>query len=108
LGLPKPQGALVARVESGSPSEIAGVQPGDIIINFDNVEIEKTSDLPRLVCKTDPGTKSLLTVLRKGKKLNLPIIIAEMEIKSAKKENEKYIKYTNYTNYINYINYNNI
>ncbi len=88
LGLSRPKGALVARVEPDSPSEAAGIQPGDIIISFDNTEIEKTSDLPRLVGKTKPGTKSTLSVLRKGKKLNLPITVAELENKVTKKDSK--------------------
>jgi serine protease Do len=54
LGLPRPQGALVARVEPGSPAEKAGVEAGDIITNFNGTVIEKSGDLPRLVGNTNP------------------------------------------------------
>ena len=49
LGWSKPQGALVSAVEPGSPSEKAGIEPGDIIIKFDGKAIDKSVDLPRLV-----------------------------------------------------------
>ncbi len=89
LGLPRPQGALVARVEPGSPAEKAGVEAGDIITNFNGTVIEKSGDLPRLVGNTKPGSKATLTVLRKGNKRDLPVVIAEMEVEQVAKKEEK-------------------
>ena len=79
IGLGKPQGALVRGVESGSPGELAGVEPGDIITKFDGKTIERPSDLPRLVGNTKPGTKSTLTVFRRGSARDLNVTIAEIE-----------------------------
>lgn len=79
LGLPRAQGALVQRVEPGSPAEKGGVQAGDIIVKFNGTQIEKSSDLPRLVGNTKPGTKTTVTVWRKGAARDLPVIIAEMD-----------------------------
>jgi serine protease Do len=89
LGLPRPQGALVARVEPGSPAEKAGVEAGDIITNFNGTVIEKSGDLPRLVGNTKPGSKSTLTILRKGNKRDLPVVVAEMEVEQVAKKEEK-------------------
>ena len=90
LGLPRAQGALVARVEPGSPAEKAGVEAGDIITNFNGAAIEKSGDLPRLVGNTKPGAKSTITVLRKGAKRDLQVVVAEMESEqTAKKEDKK-------------------
>ncbi|MEP6721897.1 MAG: DegQ family serine endoprotease [Variovorax sp.] len=79
IGLGKAQGALVRSVEAGSPGEKAGVEPGDIITKFDGKAIEKPSDLPRLVGNTKPGTKSTLTVFRRGSSKDLAVTIAEIE-----------------------------
>ena len=79
IGLGKPQGALVRGVEAGSPGEKAGVEPGDVITKFDGKPIEKPSDLPRLVGNTKPGTKSTLTVFRRGASRDLNVTIAEIE-----------------------------
>lgn len=79
LGLPKAQGALVQRVEPGSPAEKGGVQAGDIIVKFNGTQIEKSSDLPRLVGNTRPGTKTTVSVWRKGATRDLSVTIAEME-----------------------------
>jgi len=79
IGLAKAQGALVRGVEAGSPGEKAGVEPGDVITKFDGKAIEKPSDLPRLVGNTKPGTKSTLTVFRRGSSRDLSVTIAEIE-----------------------------
>lgn len=79
IGLGKAQGALVRGVEAGSPGEKAGVEPGDVITKFDGKAIEKPSDLPRLVGNTKPGTKSTLTVFRRGSSRDLSVTIAEIE-----------------------------
>ena len=79
IGLGKAQGALVRSVEAGSPGEKAGVEAGDIITRFDGKAIEKPSDLPRLVGNTKPGTKSTLTVFRRGAARDLTVTIAEIE-----------------------------
>jgi serine protease Do len=79
IGLGKPMGALVRGVESGSPADTAGVEAGDIITKFDGKMIEKTSDLPRLVGSTKPGTKSTITVFRRGTSKDLSVVISEIE-----------------------------
>ena len=79
IGLGKPMGALVRGVEAGSPAEKAGVEAGDIITRFDGKVVEKYSDLPRLVGGTKPGSKSSMTVFRRGTTKDLTITIAEVE-----------------------------
>lgn len=79
LGLGQARGALVRGVESNSPASKAGVEPGDIILRFDGRDIEKSVDLPRLVGNTKPGTKSTLTVFRRGTQKELTVTIAQLE-----------------------------
>ncbi len=90
IGLGKPAGALVRGVESGSPADKAGVEAGDIIIKFDGKAIEKHGDLPRLVGSIKPGTKSTMTVFRRGGTKELSVTIAEVEPeKTAQKATER-------------------
>ncbi len=79
LGLGKQQGALVTEVEAGSPAEKAGIEAGDVITRFEGKAIEKVADLPRMVGNTKPGTKSKITVFRRGSARDLAITIAEIE-----------------------------
>ncbi|NBW77398.1 MAG: DegQ family serine endoprotease [Betaproteobacteria bacterium] len=90
IGLGKPQGALVRGVETGSPAEKAGIEAGDIIIKIDGKTIEKSSDLPRLVGNTKPGTRSTLTVFRRGATKDLIVTVGELEPdKTARAKPEK-------------------
>ena len=79
IGLGKAQGALINRIEAGAPADKAGLEAGDVIIKIDGKAIEKSSDLPRVVGNTKPGTKSTVTVFRRGVTKDLSIVIAEME-----------------------------
>ena len=79
IGLGRPQGALVRGVEPGAPAQKAGIEAGDIILTFDGKAIEKSSDLPRLVGNTKPGSRATVTVLRRGSQRDLSVTVAELE-----------------------------
>jgi serine protease Do len=90
LNLPKAQGALVARVEPGSPGAKAGIESGDIIIKFNGTAIDTAGDLRRMAGSTKPGTRVSVTVWRKGAARDLSLVLAEMDgDKAAKKEDKK-------------------
>jgi serine protease Do len=80
LGMAKAQGALVNSVETGSPADKAGLEAGDIILKFDGKTIEKSSDLPRAVGGTKPGSSSRVTVLRRGVTKEYAITVGEFEV----------------------------
>jgi len=69
----------VRSVESGSPADKAGVEAGDIITKFDGRAIDRATDLPRMVGNTKPGTRSTMTVFRRGGSKDLSVTIAEFE-----------------------------
>ena len=79
IGLGKAQGALVRGVEAGAPADKAGIEAGDIITKFDGKQIEKSTDLPRLVGNVKPGTKSVVTVFRRGTTRDFSVVVAEIE-----------------------------
>lgn len=79
FGLDKPMGALVAQVSPASPAAKAGVQAGDVILSFNGVEIQRSSQLPHLVGRVKVGTKAKMEVLRDGKKRTLNVTVEVME-----------------------------
>jgi serine protease Do len=79
FGLERPRGALVNSVEKGSPADKAGVEATDIILAFDGKPVESSSDLPRIVGSTRPGSQSAIEVWRKGKTQKLNITVAELQ-----------------------------
>jgi serine protease Do len=79
LGLEKTQGAMVASVTKGGPAEVAGIEPGDIIIKFNGKDITAMRNLPRLVAETSIGSEATLTYWRDGKELETKVAIGELE-----------------------------
>jgi serine protease Do len=89
LGLTRVQGALVQRVEPGGPAEKGGVEAGDVILKFNGAAIERASDLPRMVGSVKPGTRSTVTVWRKGAVRELALTITELEPEKWRKRTRK-------------------
>lgn len=79
FGLDKPEGALVAEVQDGSPADDAGIRAGDVILRYDNRAVAKSSDLPLLVGATAAGKSVEVQVLRSGKKRVLNVKIDTLE-----------------------------
>ncbi len=78
FGLSKAQGAAVNAVEKGGPAEKAGIEPGDVILKFDGKTIVNSSDLPRIVGSTRPGSRVMIQVWRKGSSRDLPVVVGEI------------------------------
>ncbi len=79
IGLDKPRGALVADVTEGSPGKAAGVEPGDVIVEFNGKPIREMKELPRAVAETEIGKEVTLKALRKGKEVELKVAIGRLE-----------------------------
>jgi len=78
LGLAETQGALVAGVEPGSPAELGGVKPGDVIVSMNGEKLDDFKDLSKLVAKAAAGSESTLQVKRQGETRELNIEIGNM------------------------------
>jgi serine protease Do len=79
FGLDRARGALVNSVEKGSPAEKAGVEATDIIIGFDGKQVESSTDLPRIVGSTRPGSVVPVEVWRKGASRKVTITVGELQ-----------------------------
>jgi serine protease Do len=79
FGLDKPRGALVNSVEKGSPADKAGIEATDIIVSFDGKAVESSSDLPRIVGSTRPGSTSTVEVWRKSATKKLSLTVGELQ-----------------------------
>ncbi len=74
----KPHGALISKVLPDSPAAAAGIEAGDVIINFDGQAIDASADLPPLVGATAAGKKVPVEVVRGGGRKTLTIEIGEL------------------------------
>jgi len=88
LGLENSNGAMVNSVLDDSPSSKAGVEFGDIIVEFNGTEIEEVRDLTTIVANTEIGKTVEMVVLRKGKRVTLEITIDELDEGATTEEEE--------------------
>jgi serine protease Do len=77
LGLEESNGALVSEVVTDSPAERAGLEPGDVIVAFEQTEIETIKDLTRAVAEVRPDSDIELEVWRDGKSKKLDVSLGE-------------------------------
>ena len=79
LDLERPVGALVTNVNEGSAAEKAGIEPGDVILEFDGQTVEVWSDLPPIVGANPPGTEAEVVLSRNGKRKTLEVTLDALE-----------------------------
>jgi len=79
VGLPRPMGARVSGVTAQSPAAAAGVQVGDIILQFDGQLVEDAGHLINLVGITSVGKQVPVVLFRDRKTLTLQITLANRE-----------------------------
>jgi len=79
FGLDRPRGALVNSVEKASPADKAGILATDIITQFDGKHVGSSSDLPRIVGGTRPGSRVEVEVWRNGAARGLEITVGELK-----------------------------
>ena len=79
LGLSQSAGALVSSVNENSPADIAGLEPGDVILSFDGKVIDRMRDLPRIVAETDIGATVEVEIFRGGQRSTVEVTLGELE-----------------------------
>jgi len=79
LKLSNRDGALVSDVVEESPAEKAGLEQGDVIVEFNDVLIYDSSHLKNIVSSTPPGTLSKVIIFRDGKKKSVNVTLEEIK-----------------------------
>lgn len=65
-GLKRPTGALVTRIEDGSPAQRAALKPDDVILAYDGIRVEDDEHLINLVNLTESGKRIEIELVREG------------------------------------------
>ncbi len=79
LGLDKARGALVASVTDKGPAQVAGIQPGDIVLKFDGKDVTDMKRLPRIVAETPIDKSVKVTVWRKRQENSVEVKVGELD-----------------------------
>ncbi len=80
LGMEKPYGALISDIEEGESADLAGLMPGDVIVEFDKKQIKFSSDLPHVVGQIKPNTNAKAIVIRDGDEIELEFVLGELPV----------------------------
>jgi serine protease Do len=86
FGLKSRAGAVVASVTKDAPAQKAGIEPGDVITEFNGKPVANRDDLIRMVTGTKPGTTVPLKLLRDKKEKTVNITIEELDLESESSE----------------------
>jgi serine protease Do len=80
FGLRERRGALVQSVNPGGPASKGGLEPGDVIIEFNGKPIRKRDELVASVVTTKPGTTVPIKVMRDKQERSLNLTVDELEL----------------------------
>ncbi len=69
--LQRPQGALITKVTPDSPAQKAGLQTGDVILNYNDEPIILAADLFNIINQSKPNDSFKIELLRAGKTMQL-------------------------------------
>jgi len=78
FGLDKAKGALVSKILPNSPAEKARFKQGDVILKFNNTDINKSTDLPLVVGQSRVGKSFQVQILRNKLIRNLSVTLEEL------------------------------
>jgi len=78
FGLDKPKGAVIAKILDKSPAQKSGLKQGDIILAFNNIDINKSKDLPLLVGVTEVDKSIRVKILRNKSIIYKNVVIEEL------------------------------
>ncbi len=82
IGLELAEGAMVTEVMDG-PSKDAGMQAGDVILNFDGGPVRDTRMLVRRVADAGVGVDVDVIVFRNGEEVALNVVLGQRELAEA-------------------------
>jgi len=79
FGLKNEKGALVSQVVKGGPADKAGIETGDVIVEFDGKTVADSTDLPRMVAPLPVGKTVAVKVLKNGNTVEREVKIGQLE-----------------------------
>jgi len=82
FGLTKRAGAIVAEVTPGGASLKAGMEPGDVIIQYNGRPVGNNDELVKMVVATKPGTSVQVKVLRAKQEKTLNVVVDELDLEA--------------------------
>jgi serine protease Do len=73
------RGVLIGDVLADGPAAKAGLETGDIVIEFNGRRVDDANELRHAVAATNPGTDAKMRIFRDGKERTLRVEIGKLE-----------------------------
>lgn len=75
--LPVTQGALIGGVVRGGPAEVAGVKPGDVLVEVAGKPVGDSTAMLNLIASLPPGKPASIKIVRNGKTLSYELKVGK-------------------------------
>ena len=82
LGLPNTDGALLSQVNPGGPAAKAGLEPGDVIVEYNGRPVKDSDSLVAMVVATKPGATVPITIVRDKQRKTLNVTVDELDLEA--------------------------
>jgi serine protease Do len=82
FGLPSPNGAVINKVNPNEPADKAGLEPGDVVVEFGGKAVKDSDSLVAMVVNTKPGTSVPLAIYRNNQRKSLNVVIGELDLEA--------------------------
>jgi serine protease Do len=82
FGLKSRAGAVVAQIIAGGAAAKAGMEPGDVIVQFNGRPVTNSDGLVKMVVATKPGTNVSVKVLRNKQEKTLNVVVDELDLEA--------------------------
>lgn len=82
FGLKARTGAIIAQVMPGSAAAKAGLEPGDVIVEFNGKLVTNNSELVKMVVATRPGTAVPVRILRNKQERTVTVTVDELDLEA--------------------------
>ena len=86
FGLSEARGALVQSVEPGKPADVAGLKPGDVVVDVDGRPIRTNRELIDYISYLPVGTTVKITAIRDGQRRTFTAKTAERPLDGDQEE----------------------
>jgi serine protease Do len=80
FGLPNSSGALIQTVNPGDPADKAGIQPGDVVVEYNGKVVKDSDALVSMVVNTKPGTTVPIEIYRNNQRKTVNVTIQELDL----------------------------
>jgi Do/DeqQ family serine protease len=77
LGATSARGALILRIDPRSDAYRAGLRQYDIVVRFNDSEIEEPSQFIRMLADAEIGSRATLTIVREGRQRNVTVVVEQ-------------------------------